>query len=131
MTASKIVFVIATGIVCVAFLGSGIGNLVRAQQIAADMVHLGYPPYFSTILGVWKVLGAIAIAVPRLPRVKEWAYAGMIFDLSGAAISRGVSGDGAAGVVPPLIFAALVVTSWVLRPDDRILASPIPKGVFR
>ena len=115
MTARQIAHGVATGLVFVVFLGSGIANLVHAPHIAADMAHLGYPRYFSTILGAWKVLGAAAIVAPRLPRVKEWAYAGMIFDLTGAAFSRGVSGDGAAGVVPPLIVAALVITSWATR----------------
>jgi uncharacterized membrane protein YphA (DoxX/SURF4 family) len=121
VTTSKIAFWIATALVCIAFLGSGVANLVHAPHIAADMAHLGYPAYFSTILGAWKVFGALAIVAPRLPRLKEWAYAGMMFDLSGAAISRGVSGDGLAGVVPPVIVAALVVASWALRSDGRLL----------
>ncbi|HEX3596515.1 MAG TPA: DoxX family protein [Polyangiaceae bacterium] len=131
MKTSKIAFWIATGVVSVAFLGSGIANLVHAPHIAADMARLGYPAYFSTILGAWKVFGAIAIVAPRLPRLKEWAYAGMIFDLSGAAISRGVSGDGAAGIVPPVIVAAFVVASWALRTEDRFLAATIPQGSSR
>jgi uncharacterized membrane protein YphA (DoxX/SURF4 family) len=128
---SKMVFGVVTAVVCAAFLGSGIANLVHAPSIAADMAHLGYPAYFSTILGAWKVLGAIAIAAPRLRRLKEWAYAGMIFDLSGAVFSRAVSGDGFAGVAPPAIIAALVVASWALRPNDRTFASPAAGGVSR
>jgi uncharacterized membrane protein YphA (DoxX/SURF4 family) len=131
MKTSTIAFWISTIVVCVAFAGSGIANLVHSPHIAADMAHLGYPAYFSTILGAWKVLGGLAIAAPRLPRLKEWAYAGMMFDLSGAAVSRGVSGDGAAGIVPPLFVAALVVASWALRPADRVLASTSPKAVFQ
>jgi uncharacterized membrane protein YphA (DoxX/SURF4 family) len=122
-----IAFWITTVVACVAFVGSGIANLVHAPHIAADMARLGYPAYFSTILGAWKVLGAVAILAPRVPRLKEWAYAGMMFDLSGAAISRGVSGDGAAGVVPPVFVAALVVASWALRPADRVLVSTVPR----
>jgi hypothetical protein len=85
------------------------------------MAHLGYPLYFLTFLGVWKVLGAVAIVVPGFPRLKEWAYAGMIFDLSGAVVSRAVMGDGAANVIPPFVVGCLVVASWALRPDDRVL----------
>ena len=118
-----IAFWIATGLVCVAFVGSGFANLLHVGHIAEDMAHLGYPAYFSTLLGAWKVLGALAVAAPGLPRLKEWAYAGMIFDLSGAAISRGVSGDGAAGVIPPLIVGAAVVASWSLRPEGCTFAS--------
>jgi uncharacterized membrane protein YphA (DoxX/SURF4 family) len=121
MRSKTIPFWVVTVLVCLAFLGSGIANLVHAAYIAQDMAHLGYPAYFSTILGAWKVLGALAVAAPALPRLKEWAYAGMMFDLTGAAISRGVAGDGAAGVIPPLIVATLVVASWGLRPDSRVL----------
>ena len=128
MKPSTIAFWVATTPVCIAFVGSGIANLLHAPHVAADMAHLGYPAYFSTILGGWKVLGAIAVGAPRLPRAKEWAYAGMMFDLTGAAISRGVAGDGLAGVVPPLILAALVVTSWALRPEGRVLLSTVPQG---
>jgi hypothetical protein len=127
MKISTITFWASTVLVCVAFVGSGIANLVHAPHIAADMARLGYPAYFSMILGAWKVLGAIAIVAPRLRLVKEWAYAGMMFDLSGAAISRGVSGDGTAGVVPPVIVAVLVVASWALRPEDRALISTVNK----
>jgi hypothetical protein len=128
---TSIAFWIATVLVCIAFVGSGIANLVHAAHVAADMAHLGYPTYFSTILGAWKVLGAVAVAAPRLPRLKEWAYAGMIFDLSGAAISRGVSGDGAAGVLPPMIVAVLVIASWALRPGDRTLVTTVAQGGSR
>ena len=66
-------------------------------------------------------MGALAVALPRLPRVKEWAYAGMIFDLTGAAASRAASGDGTTAVVIPLGIALIVATSWWLRPPDRVL----------
>jgi uncharacterized membrane protein YphA (DoxX/SURF4 family) len=121
MNSKTIIFAIVTTLVCLAFLGSGIANVVHAPHIARDMAHLGYPAYFSTVLGTWKILGALAVATPALPRVKEWAYAGMMFDLTGAAISRAVTGDGAAGVIPPLIVAGLVVASWRLRHDGRAL----------
>ena len=120
MKRAPITFWIVTALVAAVFVGSGIANLVHAPHIAKDMAHLGYPAYFSTILGAWKVLGAAAVLAPGTPRLKEWAYAGMMFDLTGAAISRGVSGDGA-GVVPPLIVACLVVASWALRPERRRL----------
>ncbi len=128
MKHSALAFWLPTGIVCVAFVGSGFANLFHSPHIAADMARLGYPRYFSTILGAWKVLGAAAVVVPRLPRLKEWAYAGMIFDLSGGAISRAVAGDGAIGIAPPLFVAALVVTSWALRPADRVLGSIVARG---
>lgn len=131
MKIKTVLFGVVTVLVCLAFLGSGIANLVHATNIARDMAHLGYPAYFSTILGSWKILGALAVAVPAFPRLKEWAYAGMMFDLTGAAISRGVAGDGAAGVIPPLILGSLVVASWVLRPHGRVLRTlPTRKPVL-
>lgn len=86
------------------------------------MQHLGYPPYFAAMLGAWKLLGALAIAAPGFPRLKEWAYAGFAFDLIAAAASRAAVGDGAADIVAPLVFLALVVASWALRPASRRLA---------
>lgn len=119
MKSNAILYWLVTGIVAIAFVGPGIGNLVHVPQIAGDMARLGYPSYFLNILGTWKILGAIAIMVPGFARIKEWAYAGMIFDLTGAAISRAVSGDGVGGVAPPLAIAALVIASWALRPQSR------------
>ncbi|MGH7298365.1 MAG: DoxX family protein [Polyangiaceae bacterium] len=77
---------ITTALTALAFDVPGVGNLVRAAHIAQDMAHLGYPPYFLTVLGTWKILGAIVIVAPRFPRLKEWAYAGMIFDMIFATI---------------------------------------------
>lgn len=113
---------LATVLVAVAFLVPGFGNLAHAPHVADDMAHLGYPVYFSTILGAWKVLGAVTLLLPGLRTLKEWAYAGMIFDLTGAAISRGVSGDGALSMLIPLAIAAAVMASWWFRPASRRLA---------
>jgi uncharacterized membrane protein YphA (DoxX/SURF4 family) len=90
---------------------------------------LGYPMYFFAILGFWKVLGAIAILVPRFPRLKEWAYAGIFFDLTGAAASCAWVGDsGAYGfhVIAPLIIAGFTVASWALRPPSRTIGVLFP-----
>ena len=115
MNRRTLAFWVVTIPVGLAFLLSGIANLAHLPHIARDMTHLGYPPYFSTILGTWKVLGALVLVLPGLRRAKEWAYAGMMFDLTGAAVSRGVMGDGAVGVIPPLVVASLVLASWALR----------------
>jgi len=85
------------------------------------MAHLGYPEYFLRILGIWKVFGAVIILIPRLPQLKEWAYAGMIFDATSAAISRTAVGDNASKVIAPLAIAAIVMVSWGLRPKERTL----------
>jgi hypothetical protein len=91
------------------------------------MSHLGYPAYFVTILGVWKILGAIVILLPGLALAKEWAYAGMIFNFTGASVSHIVAGDDMRHIVVPLLLAALVVASWALRPESRRLRGQPPR----
>lgn len=106
------------------FVIGGVLGLRQSPDVVAGIHHLGYPVYFATLLSTWKLLGAIAITAPRLPRVKEWAYAGFVFDLTGAAVSHATVGDSAADIVVPLVFLALVIASWALRPASRRLASP-------
>lgn len=121
MRAQQLVYAVSTVIAVAAFVGSGLANFFHADHVAHDMARLGYPPYFMSVLGTWKVLGAVAIAVPRLSRAKEWAYAGMIFDLTGAAVSRAAVGDSVGTVVAPLAVAVIVVVSWASRPATRML----------
>jgi len=101
------------------FVIGGYLHLTRDPQVMATLAHLGYPAYFATIMGVWKLLGAIAIVVPGFPRVKEWAYAGFFFDLTGAAATRAFVGDGAADILAPLVFLGLVMASRALAPARR------------
>jgi uncharacterized membrane protein YphA (DoxX/SURF4 family) len=114
-----------TTILVAFFMSGGIAQVAQVKATVDGFVHiLGYPPYFVTILGVWKVLGAIAILVPRFPRLKEWAYAGIFFDLMGAAWSNvSVGGYGAYGfhVIAPLLICVLAVVSWALRPESRVV----------
>jgi uncharacterized membrane protein YphA (DoxX/SURF4 family) len=113
------------------FVIGGVLNLTQSEQVVSTMHHLGYPAYFASVLGMWKLLGAIAIVVPGFRRLKEWAYAGFFFDLTSAAISRAAAGDSAADVAAPLIFLALVLVSWALRPASRTLvAPPVDERVF-
>jgi uncharacterized membrane protein YphA (DoxX/SURF4 family) len=120
-----------TTTVLVAFFMSG--GVVQIAQFKGNphgvVPELGYPMYFFAIIGFWKVLGAIAILVPRFPRLKEWAYAGIFFDLTGAAIScAAVGGYGAYGfhVVAPLLIAGITVASWALRPPSRSIGGLLP-----
>lgn len=113
------------------FIGSG-GVAQVAQYVASPhgvVPVLGYPMYFFAILGVWKALGALAILVPRYPLLKEWAYAGIFFDLTGAAASCALSGGyGAYGfhVIAPLILTGFTVASWALRPESRKIGVLFP-----
>jgi hypothetical protein len=101
------------------FVVGGMLFLTQGEQQVATLAHLGYPAYLLYILGLWKWLGAVAVVVPALPLLKEWAYAGFFFELSGAAASHAFAGDGLGPIVQPLVFLALVVASWALRPASR------------
>ncbi len=119
-----------TTILVAFFMTGGVAQLAQYRANPHGVVpELGYPMYFFAILGVWKVLGAIAILVPRYPRLKEWAYAGIFFDLTGAATSCAwVGGYGAYGfhVIAPLAIAGLLVASWALRPPSRKIGVLLP-----
>jgi hypothetical protein len=115
--------------ILVAFFIGG-GGLAQIWQYKVNphgvVPVLGYPLYFFAILGFWKALGAIAILVPGFPRLKEWAYAGIFFDLTGAAAScAAVGGYGAYGfhVIAPLILTGFTVASWAFRPESRTIGA--------
>jgi uncharacterized membrane protein YphA (DoxX/SURF4 family) len=127
MKAQTVGYWICTALIALAFLSGGAGELLRAPQVVEGMTHLGYPVYFVVILGIWKLLGGVAILLPGFPLLKEWAYAGMIFDLTGASASHVASGDDVRHILVPLVLAALVVASWALRPEGRRLKrAPVP-----
>ncbi len=121
----KIAYWATTGLLGFALIAAGASDLQHAPPVMAGMAHLGYPAYVATILGVWKLLGALAIVVPGQPRLKEWAYAGIAFDLSGAIASHLWSGDGAAQVAAPLLLLAFAVVSWAFRPQGRRLGTVV------
>lgn len=124
--AKTIAYWITTGLVAFSMSG-GIAQLAHVPGVVDGFVRvLGYPPYFVTILGFWKVLGAIAILVPRFPRLKEWAYAGIFFDLTGAAASSAAVGGSAFHIIVPLIIAGLTVASWALRSQNRTIGVLFP-----
>lgn len=114
---------LSTGIVALDFCAGGAFQIARPPQVMAAMAHLGYPSYFVTWLGVWKILGALALLAPGYPRLKEWAYAGVFFDLTSAAVSILMVGDGLGPASLPLLFLVLTCASWALRPASRSLTS--------
>ena len=116
---TSIIYWLATLVIVFVFAAGGVGDLSRAQPVIEGMTHLGYPVYFCVILGIWKVLGAIAIIIPRTALLKEWAYAGIVFDLTGAAASHFAIGDPPDKIVTPLIFTVVAFVSWGLRPASR------------
>jgi uncharacterized membrane protein YphA (DoxX/SURF4 family) len=112
-----------TTILALTLLSGGVAQMLGWHEAVEGVVRLGYPAYVVTIIGVWKLLGGIAVLVPRFPRLKEWAYAGVIIDLTGASISSAASDVGIRHVVTPLVLAIIALASWALRPEGRRLAS--------
>jgi hypothetical protein len=122
MKSKTIAYWVTTVIAVFALLPGGVAQLMHQPQTVAGIVRLGYPIYFTTILGFWKVSGGLVLLAPGFPRVKEWAYAGAFFDLTGAAASHAASGDYgkfAFHIIVPLLFAVFLVASWALRPASR------------
>jgi hypothetical protein len=120
---NKIIYWIATAWLALGMFSTGLVQLLKLQQEVDLMTHLGYPLYFLTLLGAWKLLGAIAILVPEFPLVKEWAYAGFFFAMSGAVFSHIACGDGAKELFGPVLLIILTFVSWYFRPLDRKLIS--------
>ncbi|ABJ75364.1 DoxX family protein [Leptospira borgpetersenii] len=116
-----IIYWLATGLTAANYAFGGYAYLNRGPEVIAGMTQLGYPLYFASLLGVWKLLGAIAITAPRFPLLKEWAYAGMFFNLTAASVSNAVAGTEMIHAIFLLIALVLVALSWALRPADRRL----------
>jgi hypothetical protein len=108
-----------TILIGLSFLSGGLADALHVKGVVEGMRQLGYPAHFVTVLGVWKILGAIAILVPGFGLVKEWAYAGMFFDLTGAPVAHLAAGDDVRHVLTPLVLCALLIASWALRPESR------------
>ena len=115
----KIIYWISTVWLALGMTSTGVVQLFRLKADVDQMTHLGYPVYLLTILGTWKILGVVAVLVPKFPVLKEWAYAGFFFAMSGAAISHIVSRDPVNQVLPALLLLFLTVVSWYLRPASR------------
>ena len=121
MSTRAITYWITTGLLCLALLVTGSGKLVRAEAVVQSFGHLGYPTYLLSILGFWYVAAAVALAVPGWVRIKEWAYAGVFFAMTGGAASHGLNGDGFASTLQALFLAALAVASYLSCPAERRL----------
>lgn len=122
--AKKIGYWVATIWLALGMLSTGIVQIIRMPHEAIENVQrLGYPVYLVTILGVWKILGVVAILAPRTPLLKEWAYAGFFFCMTGAFISHLVVRDPFGEIFPSVLLLILIVVSWYLRPESRKLVA--------
>jgi uncharacterized membrane protein YphA (DoxX/SURF4 family) len=114
-----IAYWVTTVLLAAESLAGGVWDVLRIPYVRAVIEHLGYPDYFLVILGVWKVLAGVAVLAPGFPRLKEWAYAGLVFTYTGAVASHLAVGDGVDTLVGPIIFTGLAFASWALRPPAR------------
>src|SRR5262245_56055891 len=121
---NKIIYWIATIWLSLGMVSTGVTQLLKAKEGSGaldSMTHLGYPTYFLTILGIGKILGVVAILIPKFPLLKEWAYAGFFIMMSGAIFSHIAIGDGVSEIFPSLLLLVLIVISWYFRPASRKL----------
>lgn len=116
---NKIIYWVATALLSFGMLGSGISQLLQLKDMNELITHVGYPLYFMYIIGVWKILGVIAILIPNFKLLKEWAYAGFFFLMTGALISHLFMGDGGNAIFGPLFQTIFIVVSWYFRPTNR------------
>ncbi len=123
---NKIIYWIATLWLALGMVSTASVQLLKEKAGAGgvdSIVHLGYPVYFLTLIGVWKALGVIAVLIPKFPLVKEWAYAGFFFAMTGAVFSHIASGDFVKEIFPSLLLLILTLVSWYFRPADRRIVS--------
>lgn len=115
---------VLTAITAFAMFSGGIMNASAGEEIVATFRALGYPAFLPVLLGVWKILAGVALVAPGFPRIKEWAYAGIGFAMTGAFVSHVAVGDPAGKAIAPLVVLAFAVGSYVLRPLSRRLVAP-------
>lgn len=120
---NKIIYWIATIWLALGMLSTGVVQVLKMKEEVAMMTHLGYPSYFLTILGVWKILGVIVLLIPKFPILKEWVYAGFFFAMSGAVFSHLFRGDEAKDYFGPVLLLVLTMISWYFRPAGRTMSS--------
>ncbi|MDJ1132402.1 DoxX family protein [Streptomyces iconiensis] len=127
--AQRIGYWASTGIIAFVLLTGGFADLLRRAGTAAGVLDLGYPPYFLTLLGSWKILGTLALLAPRHPRLKEWAYAGAFFNFAGAFTSHVISGSASTHLLWTGLFTLCTLMSWALRPIPRTHTPATPEGL--
>lgn len=120
---NKIIYWVATIWLSLGMMSTGIVQLIKMKEEVDMMTHLGFPLYLLTILAIWKTLGVVVLLIPKFPLLKEWAYAGFFFAMSGAVFSHLASGDSAKELFGPILLIVLTIFSWYFRPADRRLIS--------
>ncbi|GAB5513003.1 MAG: DoxX family protein [Rhodopirellula baltica] len=121
MKAKRIGYWVTLALFCLAMAGGGFADLTQNAAIMESMTRLGFPSYVATILGFWKIAGVVALLLPGFGRLKEWAYAGFFFDLTGATAAHLFVKDAMPEPIVPLIILAIGMASWYLRPASRCI----------
>jgi uncharacterized membrane protein YphA (DoxX/SURF4 family) len=124
----SIVYWFATANVAAELALGGVWDLLRIDYVRETFERLDYPEYLLTILGVPKLIAAIVLVAPGLPRMKEWAYAGAMFTYVGAVASHLAVDDAGRAMVTAGIYAVLTMVSWALRPPSRRDFPPSPSS---
>lgn len=119
----KIIYWVATLWLSLGMVSSGIVQFIRLDEEVQMISRLGFPLYFLSLLAVWKFLGVITILAPKLPLLKEWAYAGFFFAMTGALYSHIAVSDAPFESFGPSLLIVLTVVSWYFRPADRKIQS--------
>lgn len=117
----KILYWVSTVWLALGMTSTGIVQLIKMEEEVANFTNLGFPIYLMTILGIWKLLGVLAILTPKSPLIKEWAYAGFFFTMTGAIVSHLSVGDEILTLFGPSLLLVLTIISWYYRPKDKKL----------
>ena len=115
----KIIYWISTAWLALGMVSTGVVQVLQVEEEVDFIIRLGYPRYFLTILGIWKLLGVIVLLLPKFPLLKEWAYAGFFFAMSGAVFSHIAKGNPIGEAGPSFLLLTLTILSWYFRPADR------------
>lgn len=110
---------IITVILSFCIFSGGLAQAMQVKGVVQGFKPLGYPTYFISLIGIWKMFGIIAILLPGFKLLKEWAYAGIFFIMTGAVISHIASNDVSVQIIAPVVLAIFTVLSWYLRPVNR------------
>ncbi|MCB9225355.1 MAG: DoxX family protein [Crocinitomicaceae bacterium] len=116
----KIVFWVVTLWLSLGMVATGIVQLIQTNEEKSKMIELGIPNYIFALIGIWKIIGVAVILIPKCALIKEWAYAGFFFLMSGATVIHLINGS-YSELFGPILLLVLTISSWLLRPESRKL----------
>jgi hypothetical protein len=122
MNGKRIAFFALTGLFCLGMAPGAVMDIVQPEMVTEVIEVLGIPPAMLVLIGVWKLLGIVALLQGKFEKLAEWAYAGFVFDLTGAAFLHGAAGDPASAIITPLVFLIPMGISYALRPHRKKVA---------